>query len=377
MTANVIVHAFSGRSPAALAPEGPSGAEAQAALQQFSLDRLTAYGVHYADAVELRGRVTAGEAWQAVANDLAADCLAPPEAAAAPASAATQANRLYRASALTRMSQMMMLSDDDQRREIFARAADLYRQAAALTADRDRIVIETEQGPLIGWMYSGQGGTAVGSAVVIGGLEAWAMDFDAMGLELARRGVDTLVLDGPGQGESRMAHRHYLTPSWVRSYQRAFEDLAARTGGAPLAVVGNSLGGAIAVRLASQDARIVACCDNGGPRSIGRPPANRSLPPKILALCGEVTEAAAGEILATLNPTAPDASVTCPLLVVHGALDHLVSTDDARALFDWAKSADKQMIVYSDGDHCVYNHPDDKHNAISDWVAQKLKAHVG
>jgi alpha-beta hydrolase superfamily lysophospholipase len=376
MTADVVVHAFSGRSPAQ-APAKPSDAEAQAALQQFSLDRLTAYGVHYADAAELRGRVTAGEAWRAVASNLAADCLAPPEAAVAPASPATQANRLYRASALLRMSQMMMLSDDDQRREIFAHAADLYRQAAAITGDREKITLDTEQGPLVGWMFPGQGENAVGSAVVIGGLEAWAMDFDAMGLELARRGVDTLVLDGPGQGESRMEHRHYLTPSWVRSYQHVFDHLAILTGGAPMAVVGNSLGGAIAVRLASQDTRIVACCDNGGPRVIGRPPANRSLPPKILALCGEVTEAAAGEILHTLNPTGPDAVVDCPLLVVHGALDHLVSTDDARALFDWAKSTDKQMIIYSDGDHCVYNHPDDKHNAISDWVAQKLKARVG
>src|SRR5712671_6833134 len=118
----VIIHPFSGRSPAAQASEGPSCPQAQAALQQFSLERLMAYGVHHADAVELRGRVTAGEAWQAVAADLASVCLAPPEEAAAPASPATRANRLYRASALLRMSQVMMLGDDDQRREIFARA---------------------------------------------------------------------------------------------------------------------------------------------------------------------------------------------------------------------------------------------------------------
>jgi len=144
----VITHSFSGRSAAALAPEGPGAPEAQAALRQFSMERMMGYGVHHADAIELRGRVTAGEAWQAVATNLAAICLAPPEAPTAPASAATHANQLYRASALLRMSQMMMLTDDDERREIFAHAADLYRQAAALTDDREQLVIETGEGPL-------------------------------------------------------------------------------------------------------------------------------------------------------------------------------------------------------------------------------------
>jgi alpha-beta hydrolase superfamily lysophospholipase len=270
------------------------------------------------------------------------------------------------------MSQIMMLSDDDGRREIFSRAADLHGQGAAITGDREKIVIETENGPLAGWLYPSQRGTLAGCAVIIGGLEAWAMDFSDQGLELARRGIETLVVDGPGQGESRLAHRHYLTKSWVRSYQGVFDYLATRTGGAPLAIVGNSLGGAMAVRLASQDDRILACCDNGGPRAIGRPPANVSYPPKIMAFCGEATQEEAAEILPTLSPMAPDASVSCPLLIVHGARDHLVSTDDARSLFDWAKSADKQMVVYSDGDHCVYNHSDDKHNLISDWILDRL-----
>src|SRR5258708_16735750 len=132
---DVIIHTFSGRSAAARAPAASSPADG-AALQQFSLERLTAYGLHYADAVELRGRVTAGEAWQAAATDLAADCLAPPEAAVAPASPATQANRLYRASALMRMSQIMMLGDNDERREIFARAASLHGQGPAISGDR-------------------------------------------------------------------------------------------------------------------------------------------------------------------------------------------------------------------------------------------------
>jgi pimeloyl-ACP methyl ester carboxylesterase len=368
----VVTHAFEGRSASAQAADGPSCPEAQAALRQLSLERLTAYGVHYADAIELRGRVNGGEAWQAVATDLAGVCLAPPEGVVAPESLSTRANRLYRASALLRMSQMMMLTDDDERRAIYTNAADLYMEAATLTGDRRKVILGTEQGNLAGWLYPATGQVAIGSAVVIGGVEGWAMDFEGLGLALARRGIETLLLDGPGQGESRMVHHHYLTASWPQSYKGVFDYMEDRGGGRPLAFIGNSMGGAVAMHLAALEPRIVACCDNGGPRAPGRPRSNTSFFTKMTAHCGQVEEDAAAEIWRTVNPTAPGSSLTCPLLVVHGGQDPLVSTEDATYVFEWAQSQDKQMVIFSDGDHCVYNHQDDKHNLISDWVSSRL-----
>src|SRR6266851_7479994 len=45
--------------------------ESQAALRQFSLERLMGYGLAYADVIELRARVLEGEAWEAAATALA------------------------------------------------------------------------------------------------------------------------------------------------------------------------------------------------------------------------------------------------------------------------------------------------------------------
>ena len=45
--------------------------ESQAALRQFSLERLMGYGLAYADVIELRARVLEGEEWQAAATALA------------------------------------------------------------------------------------------------------------------------------------------------------------------------------------------------------------------------------------------------------------------------------------------------------------------
>ena len=368
-----VARMFSGqRQQAFAAPDDVGSPDGQAALRQLSVERLMAYGVHHADTLELRGRVWSGEPWQDVAADLAEACLSPPEASVSPPSQATRINRLYRGSALVRMSQMMMLSNSAERSAIYARAAGLYAEAAALSGDREKVLIPTDGGLLVGWIFPSRGKRPVGTAVVIGGVEGWAMDFSDLGLALARRGVETLLLDGPGQGESRMIHGHFLTKTWERSYAGVFDFMASRYPGLPMAFIGNSMGGALAIHLAAREPRIVACCDNGGPMAPRRPPGNASFFQKMTAHCGEVSEEQADEIWQTVKPADPTAPIHCPLLIVQGGLDPLVSNGQADYLFSHAMSEDKELVVFSDGDHCVYNHADDKHNLIGDWIADRL-----
>lgn len=366
-----ITRHFSGRNTVVAAEPTVLSAGSEAALRQFSIERLMGYGVTHADAVELRGRVQAGEEWKVVAIDLARQCLQPPEISCSAASAATQVNRLFRASALMRMSQMMMLSDSDERREIFARAADYYLRASELKDDRQKTRVETGNGTLIGWTFPVRDQPLRGTAIVIGGVEGWAMDFGDLGVALARRGVETLVLDGPGQGESRMSCGHYLTRNWAGSYRDVVEFMRRKTGNLPLAFIGNSMGGSLAVHLAARDAGISVCCDNGGPARTVLPTVNKTFASKMAAHCGPVPEQQAADIWFTANPLG-DARLRCPFLLVHGGSDPLVSADDAREIFDWVSSTDKTMVVYSDGDHCVYNHSDDKLDLIGDWVADRL-----
>lgn len=353
-------------------PFAPLAVEAEAALRQFSLERLMAYGVADADAKELRNRVAQGEAWMAVAQDMAAICLAPPESAVAPASPCTAANRLYRASALFRMSQMMFLTDNDERRAIVAESLRLYTEASRLSGDRTPVSIDTDGGVLGGWLHAATTSPAVGSAIVIGGIEGWAMDFGPLGSALARRGINALLLDGPGQGESRLAHRHHLTSEWAGAYRKAVDFLESKFNGAPIGIVGNSMGGAVATLVATMDGRIGACVNNGGPMDPARAEANPSFFKKMITHCGEVSHQDALKIWGTVSLVFSADSVRCPYLVVQGARDPLVTMDEAFRVFEHAQSKDKSMVVFSDGDHCVYNHEDDKRDLIADWLASRL-----
>src|SRR6202166_832291 len=240
-SARVTLRQFLGRRAESDEAIARLSVESQAGLRQFSLERLMGYGLAYADAIELRARVLDGEAWEAAATALAEIALKQANAAATGPAQTTRILYLRRASALLRMSQMMMLTDLPERRQIFARAAMIYGEAAKLLSDRQRVIIETDSRPLVGWHIPAPGG-GVASAIVIGGVEGWAMHFDSLGEALAVRGIDALMLDGPGQGESRFDHHHYLSVHWSHAYRSAIDFLERRNARQRIGFVGNSIG---------------------------------------------------------------------------------------------------------------------------------------
>jgi esterase/lipase len=349
--------------------------ESQAALRQFSLERLMGYGLAYADVIELRARVFEGEEWPAAATALAEIALKQAHTAATGPAQTTRIHYLRRASALLRMSQMMMLVDTPERRSIFARAATIYGEASKLQSDRQRVVIETDPRPLIGWLIPARGGT-VASAIVIGGVEGWAMDFDSLGEALAVRGIDALMLDGPGQGESRFGHNHYLSMQWPHAYRSAIDFLERRAAGHRIGFIGNSIGGSFAMAMASIDKRVSACVCNGGVIKPTLARGKTTFFAKMVAACGTDNEEEALAAWGAVDPIAPTIAPTSgrgyPLLIVHGGKDPMIPTAASEMLLAAAPTDDKEMVVFSDGDHCIYNHRDDRDALIADWVRSRL-----
>jgi alpha-beta hydrolase superfamily lysophospholipase len=369
-SARVALRQFLGRRTESEEVIARLSAESQAALRQFSFERLLGYGVAYADVVELRARVLEGEAWEAAATAVAEIVLKQANAASTVPAQTTRILYLRRASALLRMSQMMMLTNTPERREIFARAATIYGEAAKLLSDRQRILIETDSRPLAGWLVPARG-VAVASAIVIGGVEGWAMDFDSLGEALAARGIDALLLDGPGQGESRFHHNHYLSVHWSDAYRSAVDFLQRRGAGQRIAFIGNSIGGSFAMAMASIDKRVSACCCNGGVIKPTLAQGKTTFFAKMVAACGTDNEEEALAAWRTVDPIAP-AGRRYPLLIVHGGKDPMIPTAASEMLLAAASTDDKEMVVFSDGDHCIYNHRDDRDALIADWVRSRL-----
>ena len=371
VTPPIVTRVFLGRRAESDDAMANISQESQAGLRQYSIDRMMGYGIDYSDAVELRARVLDGQDWCAAATAVAATALGHVERAPEDAAKPTRVAYLRRASALLRMSQALMLSDTPERRSIFATAAELYAQAAELMNNRSHVLLETEHGKLAGWLISPEEDTAA-SAIVIGGVEGWAMDFDCMGEALAARGVEALMLDGPGQGETRFTHHHYLSANWPAAYRSAVDFLYERAPNRPIGFIGNSMGGSFAMAVTAADERIGACCNNGGPIAPGMAPREGTFFTKMMAACNATTAQEAADVWGTVLACAAGPNAGYPLLMLQGREDALVSTELSEVLLQKAPTDDKQMVVFSDGDHCIYRHKQDRDALIGDWMRARL-----
>lgn len=364
------VRDFVGRQAETDAAMAAISAESQAGLRQYSLERMMGYGVDYADAVELRGRILKGQDWQSSASALAETLLGQAEQAG---SDPTRISCLRRASALLRMSQALMLSDSDDRRAIFDRAASAYAEAAALAGDCVPVEIAGAEKPLRGWLHQARGG-AIGSVVVIGGIEGWAMDFAEQGNAFAARGIDALMIDGPGQGETRFRFGHFHSAQWSEAYGALIDYLDTRAPGRPIGFVGHSMGGSFAMAVANRDTRIKACVNNGGPFAPWMVPQGTTFFSKMIAYCGVGSAEAAVPLWELVKPDEKGPNKEYPLLMVQGGEDPLVTTQIGRMLYDNAPTTHKKWVMFSDGDHCIYRHKDDRDMLICDWMRETLLA---
>jgi alpha-beta hydrolase superfamily lysophospholipase len=92
----------------------------------------------------------------------------------------------------------------------------------------------------------------------------------------------------------------------------------------------------------------------------------------MVAACGTDNEDEALAAWGTVDPIAPPSGKGYPLLIVHGGKDPMIPTVASEMLLAAAPTDDKEMVVFSDGDHCIYNHRDDRDALIADWVLSRL-----
>lgn len=175
------------------------------------------YGVSYLNAVELRGRLASGAECRAavltIVDDVRATCNST-------STTVTTADVLYRAAAMTSMVQMTMIDDTDDRHEIRRRATGLSRQAATIAGDCRATSVETVWRPLSAWVYPSVS-KPIGTAVIIGGLERWAMDFAEQARWLAAGGSRLGRSTDRGKAKAAFSHHHYMHTRWRARVDRA------------------------------------------------------------------------------------------------------------------------------------------------------------
>ncbi|MFE5328133.1 alpha/beta fold hydrolase [Embleya sp. NPDC056575] len=341
------------------------------------LQRLLGNGMDWADAVELHARADRGEAWHRAALALGLRDAERADSALACGHRRTARDWYLAAAACYRFGQVPLPDSDPDKVLLYRHLIDAFGRAGALhDPPVERMSLPWGGGQLRGWLLRPRTARPP-TVIVVGGFDGWREEYYSGAVHLLDRGVAVLLADAPGQGESRL----FTGLTLGRDFTGAFSAMVAWLGGDRglgdrVGIWGNSMGGFLAAAAAIDDDRIDACCVNGGTVTPGEFP--RRYPrvaDKARLLLGAADTDRALEALAEFRLSAADLSrLTCPLLVLHGTPDPVFLVENARALYEGAASRDKAWHEWPDGDHCLYNHPLEKHTLVADWFADRLVA---
>jgi dienelactone hydrolase len=186
------------------------------------------------------------------------------------------------------------------------------------------------------------------------------------------RGMATLSLDGPGQGETGYAT--HIRPDYEVAVTATLDHLEGR-GDLDLGrvgAVGVSLGGYYAPRAAAFEPRIRATVAIGGPYNFGDCWAGLpQLTRETFVHHAGATDEAEAERLARrldLGPVLP--RLRQPLLVIFGKLDRLIPWRQAERVA--VEAPDAELAMLEDGNHVCNNMPYRYQPLAADWTRERL-----
>jgi dienelactone hydrolase len=209
--------------------------------------------------------------------------------------------------------------------------------------------------------------------ILIPGLDSVKEELHNYGDDFLRRGMAVLAIDGPGQGEMEFEYPlrfDYEVPlRYAIDYLESRQDVNAERVG----LMGVSLGGYFATRAAAFEPRIKAVICNCAAYSFAdgfeqRPLLTREA---FVFRLKATDESTARTLLKPFSLQGVMEKVTCPLLVIMGHQDRIVSPASAEQMVAEA-GGEAELWMFEDGNHVCNNIPYKHRPQQADWMRRKL-----
>jgi pimeloyl-ACP methyl ester carboxylesterase len=347
-------------------------AKVEAAIKNWA-PRFTSQGVDYNDFV----RTTSGlehwedwlDAWCAT-GDMHAELA---REAKARRRSQTAGEAWVRAALSYHFAKFVWMVDMDKYRAAADKAvSSLYAAHKNLDPTAERIEMELEGNLMVGNLRRQADNPHAPLVILLPGLDSTKEEFFNWENVFLKRGLATLSLEGPGQGET--GYHTHIRPDYEVAVTTALNALHGRTdlNLAHVGVVGGSRGGYYAPRTAAFEPRISAAVAIGGPYNFGEcwdrlPQITRET---FIHHSGAADEAEGKENALQLSLLGVSEQITQPLLVIFGKLDRLIPYQHAERLA--AEVPDSTLVMYEDGNHVVNNYPFKYRPLAADWLKEKL-----
>ncbi|MDP7369434.1 MAG: alpha/beta hydrolase [Nitrospinota bacterium] len=196
-----------------------------------------------------------------------------------------------------------------------------------------------------------------------------------------RRGLATLSIDGPGQGESNTRETWVTLDNFERAGSAAIDYLETRpeVDANRVGLYGWSMGSYWGPRIAAHDERLKACAGAMGVYlqkdtifKSGKPAYRANYMYMSDIHDDDEFDAMAEQM--TLEPLAGE--IRCPTLLAMGEFDELCPLEDAERLFDMLQCP-KELWIYENETHTFGSRLPDFYLSVADWLHDALEGKFG
>ncbi|MFL6974544.1 MAG: alpha/beta hydrolase family protein [Xanthobacteraceae bacterium] len=211
------------------------------------------------------------------------------------------------------------------------------------------------------------------------------------GIEFAKRGMHTLAIDGPGQGETQRLRQIHSRPDYEVPGTAAYEYVASRADvdANRVAVMGYSFGGYQAPRVAAFEKRYAACVAlgamhwdlHGWQADVKARLANDAKTSftsnfQFRWVIGAPDNETALEWAKRFTLEGAAERIECAFLVVHGENDRIVPVAEAKTLYKRVGSNRKHIKIFTaeegGAEHCQVDHRQQGIDYIGDWLLANM-----
>ena len=293
------------------------------------------------------------------------------ETAAREGRAVTATEAYQRAAWSYHLGKFLWFEDRAIHEDLVRRTVDTYTKALpGLDAERLELPFEGAVIPAI--LRRPRGVAEPPLVLMVPGLDSVKEELFAMENDFLKRGLATLSVDGPGQGENE--RRFPIRADWSGVVSAILDGLLARTDVdlSRVGLMGISMGGIYGPFAAAKEKRLRALVALAGPYDLSEcwPALNPLTKGGYTFYTHSRDEAEAFEKAKQLSLRGVIDKVDCPILVIHGAKDRLFPPEQAERIAREAKRA--TLLMYPEGNHVCNNITYKYRPAMADWMRAQL-----
>ncbi|MEV6299119.1 alpha/beta fold hydrolase [Actinoplanes sp. NPDC051861] len=278
-----------------------------------------------------------------------------------------------RASVNRHFGKFVWMVDQDLAAEATRRSVQETMTALArLDPSGERLEVSLRDGTAYANLRRPPGAVRPPYVVIIPGLDSTKEEFFYFEQSFLDRGMATVSLDGPGQGETGLALP--ISAEYEVAVTPLLDLLATRTDldHGRIGVAGVSLGGYYAPRAVAHEPRVAAVAGISGPFRFGDmwddlPPMTRQT---FVVKSGARDDEEGRRLALTLDLTGVCRNIAVPALYVTGKLDRLIPWQQTQRQAD--ETPNGKFVLFPDGNHGVSNLPSKARPMIADWMADQL-----